>query len=61
MGMFTGRELASRKSVTSFLRIISGWMERKFDLDDERDVLLEDDSLANDMGELAWPLIGCMR
>ena len=61
MGMFTGREVASRKSVTSFLRIISGWMERKFDLDDERDVLLEDDALANDMGELAWPLIGCMR
>ena len=61
MGTFTGREVASRKSVTSFLRIISGWMGRKCGLDDERDVLLDDDSLENDRGELAWHLIGCMR
>ena len=58
MGTFTGREVASRKSVTSFLRIISGWIGRKFGLDDDRDVLLEDDSLENITGDLVWPLIG---
>ena len=61
MGTFTGREVASRKSVTRFLRIISGWIGRKFGLDDDTDVLLDDLSLENDIGELAWPLIGCKR
>ena len=50
-----------RKSVIRFLRIISEWIGRKSGLDDERDGLLDDESLVNDMGEVAWPLIGCMR
>ena len=50
-----------RKSVTRFLWIISEWIGRKSGFDDERDGLLDDESLVNDMGEVAWPLIGCMR
>ena len=62
MGKFTGTDVASRKSVTSFLLIISEWMGRKLGLDDDRDVLLDDeDVLENDKGKEAWPLIGCNR
>ena len=50
-----------RKSVTRFLRIISEWIGRKSGLDDERDGLLDDDSLEKDVGEVAILLIGCMR
>ena len=53
--------MADRKPVTRFLRIISEWIGRKSGLDDERDGLLDDDSLEKDVGEVAMPLIGCMR
>ena len=54
IGTFTGTDVASRKSVTSFLLIISEWMGRKSGLDDDNDVLLEDDDvLENDKGKEA--------
>ena len=57
--------MASRNSVLRFLLIISEWMGRNSGLEDDRDVLLDDDSLENDMGELAWLVVmkfmGCMR
>ena len=43
MGTFTGREVASRKSVTRFLLIMSEWIGRNSGLEeDNEDLLLEE-------------------
>ena len=43
MGTFTGREVASRKSVTRFLLIMSEWIGRNLGLEeDNEDLLLEE-------------------
>ena len=43
MGTLTGREVASRKSVTRFLRIMSEWIGRNSGLEeDNEDLLLEE-------------------
>ena len=52
MGTFTGREVASRKSVTRFLLIISECIGRKSGLEDEREDLLETVEEAVDIGEV---------
>ena len=43
MGTFTGREVASRKSVTRFLLMISECMGRNSGLEEDRDDLLLDE------------------
>ena len=62
MGTFTGREVASRKSVIRFLLMISECMGRNSGLEEDRDDLLLDEfELVTEMDEEDnWLQVKCL-